>query len=299
MWTLPHYLLTASIVVAVEALRKAIGIEVVLLVVPVAYLVYHTFQMHITGLNQAMERAEVERRHAEATAKLHLRTIHALALAIEAKDRTTGEHLHRVQTYALELGKDFGLGPEAMEALRAAAILHDVGKIAVPEYIISKPAKLTPEEFGKMKIHPVVGAEIVESVQFPFPVAPLVRAHHEKWDGTGYPDGLKGEEIPLGARILTAVDCLDALASDRQYRKAMPLDRAMGIVVAEAGKSFDPRVVEALSRRYRELEQLAKTTLEGSNLELSTELKVQRGMAPDAGFATGWDGTGRTLTLTQ
>jgi putative nucleotidyltransferase with HDIG domain len=293
LWTLPHYVLGASIVVTIEALQRAFGLEIVLLVVPAAYLVYRTFQIHVEGLNRAMERVEAERRHAEETANLHLRTIRALALAIEAKDHTTGEHLHRVQTYAIELGKDFDLTPDDMEALRAAAILHDVGKIAVPEHIISKPAKLTPEEFGKMKIHPVVGAEIVESVQFPFPVAPLVRAHHEKWDGTGYPDGSKGEEIPLGARILSAVDCLDALASDRQYRKAMPLDKAMAIVRAESGKSFDPRVVEALDKRYRELEQLARETAAGVNVVLSTELKVGRGLAPDAGYATGWDRAGR------
>ncbi len=282
LWTLPHYLLGATIVVAIEALRKAIGMDALLLILPVVYMVYHTFRMHITGLRQSIERAEVDRRHAEDTANLHLRTIHALALAIEAKDRTTGEHLHRVQTYALELGKVFELAPADMEALRAAAVLHDVGKIAVPEHIISKPAKLTPDEFAKMKIHPVIGAEIVESVHFPFPVAPLVRAHHEKWDGSGYPDGLRGEEIPLGARILTAVDCLDALASDRQYRKAMPLDRAMDIIRAESGRSFDPKVVEALGARYRELEQVARTTLKGTDLILSTELHVQRGAAPDA-----------------
>lgn len=293
LWSFPHYVLAASIVVAVEALQRAFGIEVVLLIVPAAYLVYRTFQIHIDGLNRAMERIEAERRHAEETANLHLRTIRALALAIEAKDHTTGEHLHRVQTYAIELGKDFHLAPDQMEALRAAAILHDVGKIAVPEHIIAKPAKLTPEEFSKMKIHPVVGAEIIESVRFPFPVAPLVRAHHEKWDGSGYPDGLKGDEIPLAARILTAVDCLDALASDRQYRKAMPLDQAMAIIRAESGKSFDPRVVEALDKRYRELEQLARQTAAGANVVLSTELKVGRGLAPDAGYATGWDPAGR------
>lgn len=293
LWTLPHYVLGASIVVTIEALQRAFGVEVVLLVVPAAYLVYQTFQMHIEGLNRAVERVQAERRHAEETANLHLRTIRALALAIEAKDHTTGEHLHRVQTYAIELGKDLHLPADDMEALRAAAILHDVGKIAVPEYIISKPAKLTPEEFAKMKIHPVVGAELVESVQFPFPVAALVRAHHEKWDGTGYPDGLKGEEIPLGARILTVVDCLDALASDRQYRKAMPLDQAMAIVRSESGKSFDPRVVEALGKRYHELEQLARQTAASVKVVLSTELKVGRGLAPDAGYAAGWDGSGR------
>ena len=111
--------------------------------------------------------------------------------------------------------------------MTAAAVLHDIGKLAVPESIISKPGKLTRSEFEKMKIHPVVGAEILERVEFPYPVVPIVRSHHEKWDGSGYPYGLRGEEIPIGARILSAVDCLDALASDRQYRRALPLDEAM------------------------------------------------------------------------
>jgi putative nucleotidyltransferase with HDIG domain len=297
LWTFPHYLLGASIVVAIEALHKAIGLEAVLLIVPAAYLAYHAIQMHIAGLTQAVERAEIETRHAQETSNLHLRTIRALAVAIEAKDRTTGEHLHRVQTYALELGKDFALSRDEMEALRAAAILHDIGKIAVPEHIISKPAKLTPEEFSKMKIHTVVGAEIVDSVEFPFPVARLVRAHHEKWDGTGYPDGLKAEQIPVGARILTAVDCLDALASDRQYRKAMPLDRAMAIIRAESGKSFDPRVVDALEKRCYELELLAKASLDGVGRGFSTDIDVERGRAPDAGYASGWDGADGLLSV--
>lgn len=265
------------------------GIQAELLLAPVVYLVYHSFQMHVAGLRQTIERPEMERRHAEATAGLHLRTIRALALAIEAKDQTTAEHLHRVQTYAVELGKDFELASDEMEALRAAAILHDIGKIAVPEHIISKPAKLTPEEFGEMKIHPIVGADIIESIKFPFPVGRLVRAHHEKWDGSGYPDGLTGKEIPLGARILSAVDCLDALASDRQYRKAMALDKAINIIIAESGKSFDPRVVEVLSKRYRELESLARATIDDTHVGFATHYEVPRGLAPDAGFAEGSD----------
>lgn len=172
LWSFPHYLLSASLVFAVEYLRKAIGLEVALLILPAAYLVYQTFGMHITTLNQALERTEQEKRHAEESANLHLRTICALALAIEATDRTTAEHLHRVQTYAMELAKDFGLPPEEMEALRSAAILHDVGKLAVPAQIISKPGRLTPDEFAKMKTHAVVGAEIVASANFPKGNAP-------------------------------------------------------------------------------------------------------------------------------
>src|SRR5208283_2116925 len=131
------------------------------------------------------------------------------------------------------------------------------GKLAVPEYIITKPGKLTPQEFEKMKIHPIVGAEILEQVNFPYPVAPIVRAHHEKWNGSGYPYGLAGEEIPLAARILAVVDCFDALASDRQYRRAIPVDEAIAVVISETGKSYDPRVVEILVRRYRQLEEEA------------------------------------------
>ena len=148
--------------------------------------------------------------------------------------------------YAVEVAKELDVGEAEMEALQAAALLHDIGKLAIPEHIVSKPGRLTPEEFEKMKIHPLVGAEILERVQFPYPVVPIVRAHHEKFNGTGYPLGLRGTEIPIGARILAAVDFLDALASDRQYRRALPLNEAMARLVEESGKSFDPDVVLSL-----------------------------------------------------
>jgi putative nucleotidyltransferase with HDIG domain len=215
-------------------------------------------------------------------AALHRRTIETLAIAIEAKDQTTSDHLARVEIYAVEVGTELGLSATELDALRAAALLHDIGKIAVPEYIISKPGKLTPEEFEKMKTHTVVGAEMVERIRFPYEVAPMVRGHHEKWNGTGYPDGLTGEQIPVGARILAAVDTLDALASDRQYRRALPLDQAIQVILSESGKSFDPRVAEVLARRYVELER--KATGGGRISRLSTDVKIERGDAPAAGF---------------
>jgi diguanylate cyclase (GGDEF)-like protein/putative nucleotidyltransferase with HDIG domain len=207
-------------------------------------------------------------------------------LAIEAKDQTTHEHLQRVRIYAIEVAKELGMKGAELEALHAAALLHDIGKLAVPEHIISKPGRLTPEEFEKMKIHTVVGAEILERVRFPYPVVPIVRAHHEKWDGSGYPFGLKNTEIPIGARILSAVDFLDALASDRQYRRAMPLDEVMQRLAAESGKSFDPKVVDVLKRRYKSLENLAqkKSALGDSNPVRSGDMKITRGPAPAAGF---------------
>ena len=135
-----------------------------------------------------------------------------------------------------------------------------------------------------MKIHPTVGAEILERVEFPYPVAPIVRAHHEKWDGSGYPNGLRGEAIPIGARILGVVDCFDALASDRQYRRALPLNEAIKIVEKDSGHAFDPKVVEILSRRYKELEKMAKSHQAPEAAKLSKNVKVERGLAPAAGF---------------
>ena len=278
LWSFPYYMVGAAAAGLVHFLNRHIGWQSSLLVLPPIYLMYRSYRLYLGKL-------ETEKRHAEQVSSLHLRTIETLALAIEAKDETTGEHLQRVRVYAMELAKELGLSEDETEALRAASVLHDIGKLAVPEHIISKPGKLTPEEFEKMKIHPTVGAEILEQVHFPYPVVPIVRAHHEKWDGSGYPNGLAGEAIPIGARILSAVDCLDALASDRQYRKALPLDEAMAKVAADAGKSFDPKVVEILQRRYIELEKLANEEPLQAPPKLSTDIKVARGSAPDAGFA--------------
>jgi len=278
LWSFPYYMVGAAIAGLVSFLNRHIGWQASLLVLPPIYLMYRSYRLYLGKL-------EAEKQHAEKLSGLHLRTIEALALAIEAKDQTTGEHLQRVRIYAMELARDLGLTEDETEALRAASVLHDIGKLAVPEHIISKPGKLTPEEFEKMKIHPIVGAEILEQVDFPYPVVPIVRAHHEKWDGSGYPNGLEGEAIPIGARILAAVDCLDALASDRQYRKALPLHEAMAKVASEAGVSFDPRVVGILQRRYVELEKLANETPFQAPPKLSTDIKVERGLAPDAGFA--------------
>jgi diguanylate cyclase (GGDEF)-like protein/putative nucleotidyltransferase with HDIG domain len=275
-WTAPHYLAGGALAGLFHYWNRYAGWETAVLIFPIVYLVYRSYQLYLGRLQE-------EQRHVAEVADLHLRTIQTLTLAIDARDGTTFGHLRRVQVYARELARELGLPEGERHALDAAALLHDIGKLAVPEHIISKPGRLTPEEFEKMKVHPVVGAEILENVRFPYPVAPIVRAHHEKWNGTGYPYGLKGEEIPIGARIVAAVDCLDALASDRQYRRALPLDEAMRWVADESGKSFDPKVVDLLQRRYREFEQLARK--EGqATLKLSTAIKIGNGGAPAAGF---------------
>lgn len=275
-WSYPYYMGGICVSGMLSVISNKLGSEYLVVLMPVAYLFYH-------GYNTYVGRIEDSRKHVEEVAALHLRTIESLALAIEAKDHTTHAHLRRVQTYAIAIGEDLGMRGGDLDALRAAAILHDIGKLAVPEHIICKPGKLTPEEFEKMKIHPVVGAEILEHVKFPYPVAPIVRAHHEKWNGSGYPYGLKGEEIPLGARILAAVDCLDALASDRQYRRALPLEEAMKVVEADTGRGFDPAVVTVLKRRYVELERAAVASCVDT-VKLSKDIKIERGEAPAAGF---------------
>jgi diguanylate cyclase (GGDEF)-like protein/putative nucleotidyltransferase with HDIG domain len=279
-WSFPYYLVGAAVAEMVGWISLKAGWQPTLLALPAMFVIYRSYRLYLSKL-------ENEKRHVADVAALHLRTIEALALAIEAKDQNTHDHLERVRIYAVEVAKMLALPKEQIEALRAAALLHDIGKLAVPEHILSKPAKLTPEEFEKMKIHPVVGAEILERVQFPYPVVPIVRSHHERWDGTGYPAGLKKEDIPIGARILAAVDGLDALASDRAYRKAIPLDEAMRRVAAQAGKAYDPRVVAILQQHYKELEEMVQA--ESGKLDrqkLSSGLRVDRGTAPATGFAT-------------
>lgn len=277
LWTFPFFLVGAGFAWGFHYMAGAFGWQVALLALPGIYILYGAYHYYLSRLHN-------ETLHAQNIAALHLRTIEALAMAIDAKDETTHDHLQRVHVYATEIARELNLTDLEMDAIQAAAMLHDIGKLAVPEHIISKPGKLTPEEFEKMKIHPVVGAEILEQVQFPYPVAEVVRGHHEKWDGSGYPDGLKGTEIPIGARILSVVDCLDAMASDRQYRKAVPLDEAMKMIVELSGTSYDPEIVAIMRRRYVELETLARKASPALVPGPAKNVVVERGEQPGAGF---------------
>jgi diguanylate cyclase (GGDEF)-like protein/putative nucleotidyltransferase with HDIG domain len=198
------------------------------------YLIYRTVASRIA----------VKTREIESLSGLHLATAEALATAIDAKDQTSHCHVRRVQIYAAGMGEVFGLSPAEIAALKAGALLHDVGKLAVPPHILNKPDRLTPAEFEKMKIHTVVGAQILSRVDFPYPVIPIVRHHHERWDGRGYPDRLKGQQIPITARIISVVDCFDSVREDRPFRRGMSVDEATALLRRGAGTHFDPKVVE-------------------------------------------------------
>ncbi len=250
LWTGPAYLAGALLGAALTFGLQQFGLLALAVSVPLLYVLYFSLKLYAERLLQ-------ESRHGEQMADLYLSVIEALALAIDAKDRTTQRHIRRVQTYAVQLGKALGISAPELEALKAGSLLHDIGKLAVPEHILCKPGPLTREETEKMRIHPRIGVEILETIRFPFPLTEVVRSHHEKWDGTGYPDCLKGEEIPMTARILSVVDCYDALTSDRPYRKPLSPEEALRYVQDEAGTSYDPKVVDALVRNISRLQVLA------------------------------------------
>jgi diguanylate cyclase (GGDEF)-like protein/putative nucleotidyltransferase with HDIG domain len=224
------------------AFVKVIGVLLPLLVI--SYLTFKT----------ALGRVEDANHHLSELNRLYLSTIETLAMAIDAKDQITHGHIRRVQVYAVGLAKAMGLSEDAqIKAVEAAALLHDMGKLAVPEYILNKPGPLTPAEFEKMKLHASVGADILSAIDFPYPVVPIVRHHHENWDGTGYPDRVSGSDIPIGARILSVVDCFDALTSDRPYRPRLSDSEAIRILLDRRGQMYDPIVVDTFVRVYRQI----------------------------------------------
>jgi diguanylate cyclase (GGDEF)-like protein/putative nucleotidyltransferase with HDIG domain len=287
LWVSTSYFAAASTAVFIQILVKQVGLYALTLSAPilvVLYLAYRSYSEHIEASRRS---AEAAHRHAEEMAALHLRTIEALAIAIDAKDQITHDHVQRVRIYAEGLARVFGLSPPEMKALHAAALLHDIGKLAVPDYILNKPGRLTAAEFEKMKVHTIIGASILECVGFPYPLVPIVKHHHERWDGSGYPDGLKGEQIPITARILAVVDCFDAVREDRQYRKGLTREQAINLLLQERGKCYDPKVVDAFLAHLPEFEkqiaQLRARTIPSINI--STESEAMKVARPAAGLA--------------
>jgi putative nucleotidyltransferase with HDIG domain len=221
---------------------RAFGMTFLLLMLPIPLIVYYAFRTWLGRVDDEVHHlAEINRSYHS--------TVEALATAVDAKDQVTHGHIQRVQIYSLALARHLGITDAAeLKALETAALLHDVGKIGVPERILNKPGRLTATEFEQMKQHVTMGAHILAAVDFPYPVLPIVRHHHENWDGTGYPDGLCGEAIPIGARVLMVVDCFDALTSDRPYRRRMSTSDAFEILGSRRGTMYDPRIVDAFIR---------------------------------------------------
>jgi diguanylate cyclase (GGDEF)-like protein/putative nucleotidyltransferase with HDIG domain len=257
LWSAPSYFVGALAAAIAASVIDRGGYWMASLAAAPLYLTYRTYKVY-------MGRIQDQQRHVAQVSDLHLATIEALALAIDAKDQTAQSHIRRVQVYAAGLARALGMPETEIQGVKTAALLHDIGKLAVPEHILSKPGPLTQEEFQKIRIHPQVGAEIISGVPFPYPVAPLILSHHERWDGKGYPSGLKGEDIPLGARILSVVDYFDALMSERPYHKAMSFDAAIGLLRQEGGKALDPRVVRTFVEMYPTLAAEAETSAEPS-----------------------------------
>ena len=246
LWLCLSFLSGASVSILLISVSREINLTAVAVILPlliVSYLTYHTSLARIEDANQHLDRLN----------RLYLSTIETLAMAIDAKDQVTHGHIRRVQEQSVSLAHQMGVDDETLiKAIEAASLLHDMGKLAIPESILNKPGKLTSAEFEVMKTHSSIGADILTAIEFPYPVVPIVRHHHENWDGSGYPDGLSGTDIPIGARVLSVVDCFDALTSERPYRSKMSETEAITILLERRGTMYDPLVVDVFIEMRRQ-----------------------------------------------
>jgi putative nucleotidyltransferase with HDIG domain len=246
-WFSINYFGGVSVAALLVSYSRGVDLNAIGIILPLLFISYLTYRT-------SLGRIEDARRHVEQLSALYMSTVETLAMAVDAKDQITHGHIRRVQVYALELAKRLGVADsQQLKAIEAAALLHDMGKLAIPEHILNKPGKLTSTEFEKMKQHAAIGADLLSAVNFPYPVVPIVRHHHEQWDGKGYPTGIAGTDIPLGARILSVVDCFDALTSDRPYRPRLSDADAFAILKERCGSMYDPLVVDAFMTCYPEI----------------------------------------------
>ena len=244
LWTSLNYFGGASVAALLVGYRSSLDVALLLVVAPILLVLHFTFR-------SVLGRVEDANQHLARVNRLYLSTIETLATAIDAKDQITHGHIRRVQHFAIGLANKMGIKDDIhIRAIEAAALLHDMGKLAVPDHILNKPGPLSAAEFAKMKSHASIGADILSAIDFPYPVVPIVRHHHENWDGGGYPDGLKGTEIPIGARILSVVDCFDALTSDRPYRPRLSDRVALDVLRERRGIMYDPLVVDTFIEHY-------------------------------------------------
>ena len=245
LWTAPGFFASGTIAVAVQFLWGFMNIWS-LAFLPWLWVIYKSYRIYTDKLTE-------EKNHVEKLNALNEAIIASLATAIDAKDRNTSSHINRVRRYAKALALAAGVEEKILQAVETGAVVHDIGKLGIPDHILLKPGKLGSEEFKRMQSHVTIGAEILSQVPFDFPVVDVVLSHHERWDGRGYPNGLKGEDIPIGGRIIAIVDVFDALTSNRPYRRAMSCDEAMEILSEGAGKQFDPALVQCFLKVLPEL----------------------------------------------
>ena len=224
-----------------------------------------------------MGRIEDANNHVEQLNRLYMSTIETLAMAVDAKDQVTHGRHQRVQEHSVDLARHGVDDDNLIKAIEAASLLHDMGKLAIRNDL-NKPGKLTVAEFEVMKTHSSLGADILAAIDFPYPVVPIVRHHHENWDGSGYPDGLIGTDIPIGARILAVVDCYDALTSDKPYRSRLTVDEAIAILTARRGSMYDPLVVDVFIDRQSKWcrTEVVNTVVESSPLSIGLPLPARR-----------------------
>jgi putative nucleotidyltransferase with HDIG domain len=285
-WISLNYFGGASVAALIVSYTNDLNFTFLVIIVallPLLAIIYATYSRRVGRVQDANQ-------HLMELNSLYVSTIETLAMAIDAKDQVTHGHIRRVQSYAVGLARHLGVSDHSLiQAIEAAALLHDMGKLAVPEYILNKPGPLTPAEFDRMKLHASIGADILSSINFPYPVVPIVRHHHENWDGSGYPDGLKGTEIPLGARILSVVDCYDALTSDRPYRPRLADEDATRILLERRGVMYDPVIVDTFLSVHAQLAgdaSSARTTselgligLQSNSDSLSDRLSTSTGLS--------------------
>lgn len=247
-WTAPSYFASACMGALAMILFHGSTTAVLLFILPIAYFVYQAFGTHLARVEENLVHIEQLQAKQTELVDLYLATIESLALAIDAKDQFTHQHIVRVQRYAVAIAQAMGVEGEELQGVKTGALLHDIGKLGVPEYVLLKPGPLTSEEFAMIKKHPEIGATILDPVVFPWAVLPAVKYHHEKWDGTGYPEGLRGEEIPVIARIMAVADVYDALTSNRSYRAAKTHEQAVEIIRKDSGRHFDSKIVDVFLR---------------------------------------------------
>jgi diguanylate cyclase (GGDEF)-like protein/putative nucleotidyltransferase with HDIG domain len=261
--TYGSFLLGLAVVIPLHFAFNHFGLMFGLVILPLTIFADYGFRVHGKTL-------ELKTKEIMESSRIHLATVEALATAIDARDQVGVGHVRRTQIYAVGMGELLGLNEGEIDALRTGALLHDIGKLGVPDHILNKPGRLTPAEMEKMKIHSIVGASILEKINFPYPVVPTVKYHHEMWDGSGYPEGLKREEIPLTARILSVADAYDTLRGARPYRKAVMRDEARRFLLAGSNTQFDPKLIDIFLRNLRQFE--LQVEAEGLAYELDNQV---------------------------